>query len=322
MKNYKLKILMPLYNREKYIALALDSILKQKTDFDYQIIIIDDGSTDNSLKIAKDYQNKNENIKIIQNEKNLGLLKTIFKGYKELLNTSYFCVLDPDDYWCDENRLQKAIDFLDKNQDYTIYSTNANVIDENNNSNPLIKHKKGTNITSTYKEFLKTGHIIIGTTVNTLYRNVVFFEGIPDSLANIIETDNKATFRGDSFRNYLHLKYGKAFYVDEMSAVYNIASDGIFSNESEISKMLVNLEALIGFGEFFIDDKKYYLKKANKLFKKILNKMFKLKQINKKQFDRLINNKEVLISKKYLKLNFIDILKLNYIEKLYKKGIL
>lgn len=318
--NYKLKILMPLYNREKYIAKALDSILEQKTNFEFQIIIIDDGSTDNSLNIAKEYQNKHDNIKIIENEKNLKLLKTIFKGYKELLNTPYFCVLDPDDYWCDEYRLQKAINFLDKNQDYTIYSTNAYVIDENNNSHPLIKHKKGSNITSTYKEFLKTGHIIIGTTVNTLYRNVVFSNGIPDNLAKIVETDTKATFRGDSFRNYLHLKYGKAFYVDEMSAVYNTASDGIFSNESEISQMLVNLESLIGFSEFFIDDKKYYLKNAYKLFSKILNKIFisifkktfyKITDkefniitdfINKQKLNIILNKLQILIIKKFCKI--------------------
>lgn len=56
MNKYKLKILMPLYNRERFLAKALDSIFMQQTNFEYKIIIIDDASTDNSLYIAEEYK--------------------------------------------------------------------------------------------------------------------------------------------------------------------------------------------------------------------------------------------------------------------------
>ena len=69
MNKYKLKILMPLYNRERFLAKALDSIFMQQTNFEYKIIIIDDASTDNSLYIAEEYKKKYNNIKIIKNEK-------------------------------------------------------------------------------------------------------------------------------------------------------------------------------------------------------------------------------------------------------------
>ncbi|MCL2389504.1 MAG: glycosyltransferase, partial [Elusimicrobia bacterium] len=81
-KNFKLTILMPCYNREPYMREALDSIFAQVTNFNYKLIIIDDASTDNSLQIAKEYKQKYpDNIELIENEKNLKLSKTIYKGY-------------------------------------------------------------------------------------------------------------------------------------------------------------------------------------------------------------------------------------------------
>lgn len=325
MNKYKLKILMPLYNREKFLAKALDSIFMQQTNFEYKVIIIDDASTDNSLHIAEEYKKKYDNIEIIKNEKNLKLLNTIFKGYEYLQNTEYFCVLDPDDYWCDCNYLQKAINFLDANKNYTIYSTNANIIDEKGRSQPYVKHTKGSNITSTYENFLRNGNIIIGTTVNTIFRNVVFQNGIPNNLKKFITETQPRVFRGDSFRNFIHLKFGHAFYVDEMSVVYNIASDGIYSNASNIDKQIINAELFYMLSEFFTDDGLYYIKKSTKILHKILKQIFLLiikKQTNqvslqeKQEILRLYENikKQFNTYNKIFLLNCFDMLTLNYIK--------
>ena len=63
---------MPLYNTEAYVAEAIESILQQ-TWGDFEFIIVDDASTDNSLKITKDHQQRDQRIKIIRNQKNVGL---------------------------------------------------------------------------------------------------------------------------------------------------------------------------------------------------------------------------------------------------------
>ena len=76
-KNIKASILMPVYNEEKYLKQAIESILNQ-TFKDFEFLIINDGSTDNTKKIIQSYQDKR--IIYIENEKNLKLIKTLNKG--------------------------------------------------------------------------------------------------------------------------------------------------------------------------------------------------------------------------------------------------
>ena len=125
----KITILMPIYNKEQYIAEAIESVLMQEMNYNFQLIIIDDKSVDKGLEIARKYQSKHpKKIRIITNEKNEGCLAATLKGYEQT-KTEYFCVLDPDDYWIDKNKLQKAIDFLDTHSDFTMYVSNTYIKD-------------------------------------------------------------------------------------------------------------------------------------------------------------------------------------------------
>src|SRR5690606_12962360 len=91
-------IIVPLYNKEKYLKATLKSVLQQ-TFIDFEIIIVNDGSTDKSLEIAKSF--KNERIKIYTQEnqgvsaaRNLGIEKS---------TSEYCCFLDADDVWKDNH---------------------------------------------------------------------------------------------------------------------------------------------------------------------------------------------------------------------------
>ncbi|MCR5164965.1 MAG: glycosyltransferase, partial [Thermoguttaceae bacterium] len=117
-------VLMPLYNHEQDLPRAIESVLKQKTDFQYRLVIIDDKSTDNGLTVAKKYQAENpDRIEIIENEKNLGLLWSIARVYADL-NCDYFAVLDPDDYYTVDDKFQRALSFLEEHPDFTCYFAN------------------------------------------------------------------------------------------------------------------------------------------------------------------------------------------------------
>ncbi|MCV3418293.1 glycosyltransferase family 2 protein [Campylobacter lari] len=92
----QISIILPTYNVEKYIARALESCINQ-TFKDIEIIVVDDLGNDKSIDIAKEYASKDDRIKIIHNEENLGLLKARYEGVK-VANSSYVMFLDPDDY--------------------------------------------------------------------------------------------------------------------------------------------------------------------------------------------------------------------------------
>lgn len=111
----KITVLMPVYNGEKYISEAIDSILNQ-TFSDFEFLIIDDGSTDNSCEIIKSYKDKR--IYLVKNETNLQIVKTLNKGIN-LANGEYIIRMDADDISL-PYRFEKQIQFMESHTDIDI----------------------------------------------------------------------------------------------------------------------------------------------------------------------------------------------------------
>jgi len=124
----KVTVLMSVYNGEKYLREAIDSILKQ-TFKDFEFLIINDGSTDSTAEILKSYQDPR--IKIINNEKNVGLTKSLNEGLK-LAKGEYIARMDADDISMPE-RLQKQVNILERKPDLGVVGTWCYIIDEKDN---------------------------------------------------------------------------------------------------------------------------------------------------------------------------------------------
>lgn len=116
----KITVLMPVYNGEKYLKEAIDSILKQTYE-DYEFLIINDGSTDNTETIIKSYQDRR--IVYYKNEQNKGLIYTLNKGLK-LAKGEYIARMDADDISLPE-RFNKQMDFMDTHLNICACCTNA-----------------------------------------------------------------------------------------------------------------------------------------------------------------------------------------------------
>lgn len=118
----KVSIFCTAYNHEKYISQALDSFLAQETDFDYEIIVTDDASTDSTPGILEEYaQNYPEKIRWFHQEKNLFSQGGINMIYETVMYPNargqYIAFCEGDDYWCDPHKLQIQVDYLDANPD-------------------------------------------------------------------------------------------------------------------------------------------------------------------------------------------------------------
>lgn len=108
-----LTIVMVTYNHEKYIKIAIESILKQVTQYKYEILVGDDCSNDKTAKIIEEYQNLHPNkIRFIKRDKNIGPSKNL---YDLLLKSRgrYIAYLEGDDFWNDKNKIQKQVKLLD-----------------------------------------------------------------------------------------------------------------------------------------------------------------------------------------------------------------
>ena len=123
----KISVIMSVYNSEKYLVESIESILNQTFE-DFEFIIINDGSTDGSLDIIKKYQKKDKRIILIDNKKNLGLIKSLNKGL-EKSRGKYIARMDSDDISLHE-RFKKQINFLEHNESVFLIGTEGYNIDE------------------------------------------------------------------------------------------------------------------------------------------------------------------------------------------------
>lgn len=124
----KVSVLMPAYNAEKYIWEAIQSILDHQTYSDFEFIIIDDCSTDNTWDIIQNYADKDDRILAIKNEKNLKICKTLNKGIM-IAQGEYIARMDADDISMSD-RFEKQVKFLDEHDDIGIVGGTMDIMDE------------------------------------------------------------------------------------------------------------------------------------------------------------------------------------------------
>ncbi len=155
LKNEKLSVLMTAYNAEKYLKPSINSILKQ-THKNLELIIIDDGSTDGSINVVKNFEDKR--IQLIKQKKNRGRTKSLNNGLKKV-KSKYIAILDADDISY-KNRLNIQLNFLKKNKHIDIVGTWYEVI---NNKGKILKINKTTSNAKMVKKkcFIKIYFVIL-----------------------------------------------------------------------------------------------------------------------------------------------------------------
>ena len=116
---YKISVIMGIYNCAPTLAEALDSLLNQ-TYQSFKVIMCDDGSTDNTIEVAKAYANKYDNIVLLRNPHNMGLNYTL-NYCLQYADSEYIARMDGDDISL-PTRLEKEIHFLDNHPEYAIVS--------------------------------------------------------------------------------------------------------------------------------------------------------------------------------------------------------
>lgn len=110
-----ISIVMITYNHEQYIGHALESILNQQTEYDYEVIIGEDCSTDNTYEVILQYAERfGERLVLLKREKNLGMLRNVLDCLNHC-SGKYIAMLEGDDYWIDQEKLQKQVRYMEQN---------------------------------------------------------------------------------------------------------------------------------------------------------------------------------------------------------------
>lgn len=174
MSDVCVSVFMLTYNQEDYIEQAIEGILMQEANFRYELVIGEDYSTDSTRTICEKYKDTNPGrIKLLPSNKNLGLIKNFIRTYKEC-DGKYVSICDGDDFWSDPLKLQKQIDFLEKNADYDIVFTSFKFLYPNGRiTGKDYEHVKEN---STFKDLIFQNYI---PSVTAVFRNKKDLEDFP-----------------------------------------------------------------------------------------------------------------------------------------------
>lgn len=223
----KVSVWMSAYNHEKYISQCLDSVLMQKTDFDFEIIIGEDCSKDRTREIVCDYQKKfPDKIKLFLPDNNIGMMQ-MDVATRDMCTGDYIALMNGDDYWTEENKLQIQADFLDKNPDTVMCYHKAKVENETN----------GESFETVFPESgyeLPIKYLLLGynpvMTPTVMIRNILY---IPDYFAELPY--------GDMPLYLLLSEIGKIKYIDKLMSVYRIHSNGQWQGEKVYNNLMKDI---------------------------------------------------------------------------------
>ena len=218
MSGLKVSMAVTTYNQEKYLAECLDSILVQKTNFNYEILIADDASTDQTRLIAESYFKKHpDKIRLLSRDKNIGTTRNLDDTLKQC-SGEYIVIFDGDDIMR-PGKLQKQVDFLDSNPEYVLVAHHLNEFqDPDRKTTRIIKppvNKKFYGI----KDLIRYGSLF-GNTSKMFRRTALPPNGIHKGIHLI--TDMYIT---------LHIvKEGKAGYIPIVLGDYRRHVDAMMNN--------------------------------------------------------------------------------------------
>lgn len=257
-------IVLITYNHEKFIAEAIESIIRQKCSFKIELLIAEDCSTDNTREIVVAYAKKYPDIiKVLKRDKNMGATKNLYDAYMKC-SGKYIAQLEGDDYWTDTEKLQKQYDFLEKNKEYicvTHLHGNINMKGEK----IISKGWHGKPGRYTIKEF-REENVMVGHTGTFFFRN--FLKEDKEKYAIIYQAHD---FMGDITLSFMLLLQGPIFCMEDEMSVQRIIKTKDGTNWGSVNnKRDLEYETIEYSMNLLQWEKKYY-----ELEKSSINRMHK-----------------------------------------------
>jgi glycosyltransferase involved in cell wall biosynthesis len=223
----KVTVLVVTYNHADLIRQALDSALRQKTDFDFEILISEDCSTDGTRAIVQEYQQAHpDSVRLILSETNLRSNAVVTRGFRASRG-EYIALLDGDDYWTSEEKLQRQADFLDARPECSMCFHDACTVDGSGRTVTPSWTRARLRRDLTRDDIWRSNPIA---TCSAMFRR---------SLVRTVPDWYHAFFPITDWPLYILMaESGSIGYVDGIMGAYRLHGGGLYSALSEDHKLL------------------------------------------------------------------------------------
>jgi glycosyltransferase involved in cell wall biosynthesis len=234
----KVTVSLITYNHAPFIAQAIESVLAQQASFDFELLIGEDDSTDGTRQIVSQYQAQYpDRIRLLLNERK----KVVYVNGKatgkwnftnNIRNSrgEYIALLDGDDYWTSAFKLQKQVDFLDRNRDCALCFHNVRILDEADPECQEPRHAQPMRAKYGIEDLLRGNFMH---TCSVMFRSRLF-EDFPPWFF-------KCTL-GDWPLHILNAQHGSIGYLDEVMAVYRRHGKGVWSRQSRVQVLANSIQ--------------------------------------------------------------------------------
>ncbi|PWJ70849.1 glycosyl transferase family 2 [Ruminococcaceae bacterium R-25] len=271
------------YNHEKYIRDALEGFVKQKTSFKYEVIVHDDASTDNTANIIREYQNEYPDIikPIFQTEnqysKHVIISSTFFLP---VAKGKYLAFCEGDDYWCDENKLQSQVDYLEHNKSFVacVHNTEYLYVESGKKAVPFPFHNRVLSLEDCVLRGTRSYH-----TSSLMVRKTVY-ENPPDFVRAVKGV-------GDYPKSIYYSLCGPIYYIGKVMSVYRFGTEGSWTKRitRDTSKYINNLESVKTMLKMADD---YSNREHHLLFLEAIEQQDYSINVAKNDFKKVLNNKK------------------------------
>lgn len=219
------------YNHEAYISRAIESFLMQQTNFQFEILIGEDCSTDNTRKIVENYVYQYPNkIRLVTSHENVGAMRNSERLFEKSLG-KYIAICEGDDYWLDPLKLQKQVDYMEGNPECSLCFHSAKIVD--------INEKYRGKLFRPYKQNTKslTEEIIYGGGEFCPTSSIIFPKVVLQNKPEFFQTAHV----GDYPLQMWCASFGFAYYIDMVGSAYRTGGIGswttnLYSGENAIEK--------------------------------------------------------------------------------------
>lgn len=221
-KELKVSVEMITFKHELYIQQAIEGVLMQETNFDFELVIADDCSPDSTPEIVEAIiknHPKGDKIKYFRHKENIGMQPNGMFAYNQC-HGKYVALCEGDDYWTDPLKLQKQVDFLENNSEYVLCFHEVNIL----KANGEIVSDFITEVPEDYETLERLAQF--GNYIHTpsvVFRNIIKEFPFEFELSPI----------GDFFLYLMLAEHGKLKFLKEKMAVYRFGV-GVFSSTSNI----------------------------------------------------------------------------------------
>lgn len=225
-------VVMITYGHASFIEEAINGVLMQECNFDYELIISNDCSPDNTNELVEkllESHPKKHLVRYFNHNVNKGMMLNFTWAVEQASNSKYIALCEGDDFWTDSKKLQKQVRFLDENTNYNLAFHNTLILKPDGN----LKKCNDWTIEKTFefKDFTSSN---FANTTSLLYRNNI--SPFPEWFYNLAA--------GDWAIILLNAEKGKIYYMPETMATYRLHEGGVWSSTTYEEMLTKGIELM------------------------------------------------------------------------------